>query len=42
MKLKVFAILLCLMLVTSGMAQDSDRPYEGITLNSLLFSSDLY
>ena len=37
MKIKIFAILLCLMLVTSGMAQDNDRPYEGTTLNLFYF-----
>ncbi len=37
MKRKVFSILICLMLITVGMAQESDRPYEGVTLNFFYF-----
>ena len=37
MKLIFLSILLCLVLVTGGMAQDADRPYEGVTLNFFYF-----
>ena len=37
MKLKVISLLLCLMLISGVMAQDADRPYEGVTLNFFYF-----